>query len=186
MALPPGTISQVCYATYDLEAAAERWAKVTGAGPFFVVALPPDLQKTYRGKPARDTFKAAIGFLGTTCIELMQPTNDEPSIVREVLESRGEGAVHHVYPKIRPLDAAAYDELCAHYRANGLEEVLSFELPGLGRNAFFDAIDSLGCFLEVLEVGAEPYHAIMGGMYEAHLNWDGTDPLRDMARLPQV
>jgi hypothetical protein len=184
--LPPGSVSQVCYVTFDVRAAAERWARVTGAGPFFMMALPSDLQKVYRGRPARDTFVAAIGFLGETCIELIQPTNDEPSIIREVLDTRGEGAVHHVYPKIRPLDAAAYDDLCAHYRASGLEEVLSFQLPGLGRNAFFDAIDSLGCFIEVLEVGADAYHAILGGVHDAHLGWDGSNPVRDMASLQQA
>jgi hypothetical protein len=183
MRLSPGTTSQICYATFDLRLAAERWARMAGAGPFFLVDLPADLEKVYRGKPAEDTFQAAIGFMGTTCIELMQPTNEAPSIIREILDARGEGAVQHVYPNIRPLDIGQYDAVCAHYRTNGLEEALSFRLPGMGRNAFFDATQSLGCFLEVLEFDKEAYDAILGGMYEAHCNWNGSDLIRGIDSL---
>src|SRR3546814_13978811 len=61
-------------------------------------------------------------------------------------------SVHHHYPKIRCLTAPEYDALCASYRTLGYEEALSFHLPGLGRNSFFDATADLGFFLEVLEV----------------------------------
>jgi Glyoxalase/Bleomycin resistance protein/Dioxygenase superfamily len=183
--LSPGTISQVCYATFDLQAAAKRWARLTGAGPFFVMDLPAEIEKTYRGKPAKDTFRAAIGFMGKTCIELMQPTNEAPSIVREILDARGEGAVQHIYPQIRPLDATQYDAVCAGYREQGLEEALSFKLAGLGRNAFYDATQSLGCFIEVLEVGEAAYHTVLGGMYEAHRNWDGNEIFHSMESLTE-
>jgi hypothetical protein len=148
--------------------------------------LPADLEKTYRGEPAHDSFQAAIGFMGTTCIELMQPTNEAPSIIREILDARGEGAVQHLYPHIRPLDAGQYDEMCAKYTAMGLEEALSFRVPGMGRNAFFDATRTLGCFLEVLEFGADAYESVLGGMYESHRNWDGSDPIRSMDSLQRT
>src|SRR3546814_14882819 len=112
-------------------------------------------------------------FSGTTCIELVQPTNDQPSIFREVLDRHGEGAVHHHYPKIRCLTAPEYDALCASYRTLGYEEALSFHLPGLGRNSFFDATADLGFFLEVLEVPDAAYEYMMGGMYRQHVQWDG-------------
>ena len=110
----------------------------------------------------------------------MQPTNKAPSIIREILDARGEGAVQHMYPNIRPLDASQYDALCAKYRTMGLEEALSFQVPGMGRNAFFDATQSLGCFLEVLEFSEEAYNLVLGGMYEAHCEWDGSDLIRSM------
>jgi hypothetical protein len=183
MRLSPGTTSQICYATFDLRLAAQNWARVAGAGPFFLMELPADLEKTYRGEPAHDSFQAAIGFMGTTCIELMQPTNEAPSIIREILDARGEGAVQHMYPHIRPLDVGQYDEMCAKYKAMGLEEALSFRVPGMGRNAFFDATRTLGCFLEVLEFGADAYESVLGGMYESHCSWDGSDPIRRMDSL---
>jgi len=186
MRLSPGTTSQICYATFDLRLAAQNWARAAGAGPFFLMELPASLEKTYRGEPAHDSFQAAIGFMGTTCIELMQPTNEAPSIIREILDARGEGAVQHMYPHIRPLDAGHYDELCAKYKAMGLEEALSFRVPGMGRNAFFDATHTLGCFLEVLEFGVDAYESVLGGMYESHRGWDGSDPIRSMDSLQRT
>jgi hypothetical protein len=184
--LLPGSISQICYVSYDASAAAAQWARLSGAGPFFTVELPGDLRKIYRGRPAQDTFIACIGFLGTTCIEILQPTNEAPSIIREVLGARGEGAVHHVYPRIRPLDHAAYDELSARYRAEGLEEALSFYLPGVGRNAFYDATQTLGCFIEILECGEQAYQTMLGGMLSAHLQWDGRNLIRSMESLNTI
>ncbi len=186
MRLSPGTTSQICYATFDLRLAAQSWVRIAGAGPFYLMELPAGLEKTYRGEPAEDAFQAAIGFMGTTCIELMQPTNEAPSIIREILDARGEGAVQHMYPHIRPLDAGQYDAMCAKYRALGLEEALSFRVPGMGRNAFFDATRTLGCFLEVLEFGAEAYATVLGGMYESHCSWDGSDPIRSMDSLQRA
>src|SRR3546814_16101786 len=72
-------------------------------------------------------------FSGTTCIELVQPTNDQPSIFREVLDRHGEGAVHHHYPKIRCLTAPEYDALCASYRTLGYEEALRSEERRVGK-----------------------------------------------------
>ena len=148
MRLSPGTTSQICYATFDLRLAAQNWARAAGAGPFFLMELPADLEKTYRGEPAHDSFQAAIGFMGTTCIELMQPTNEAPSMIREILDPRGEGAVQHMYPHIRPLDAGQYDEMCAKYKAMGFEEALSFRVPGMGRNAFSMQRALSGAFLK--------------------------------------
>jgi hypothetical protein len=186
MRLSPGTTSQICYATFDLRVAAKSWVEAAGAGPFYLMELPAGLEKTYRGEPAEDSFQAAIGFMGTTCIELMQPTNRAPSIIREILEARGEGAVQHMYPHIRPLDAGQYDAMCAKYKAMGLEEALSFRVPGMGRNAFFDATRTLGCFLEVLEFGKEVYETVLGGIYESHCSWDGSDPIRSMDSLQRA
>src|SRR3546814_836547 len=138
---PQGSISQVCHVTHDLKAAAARWARI-GAGPFFLLALP-EIERNYRGGTAKDTFDAAIGFSGTTCIELVRPTNDQPSIFREVLDRHGEGAVHHHYPKIRCLTAPEYDALCASYRTLGYEEALSFHLPGLRSEEHTSELQSL-------------------------------------------
>jgi hypothetical protein len=182
MLVPAGTVTQTCYVTSDIETAVKRWVAL-GAGPFYRMDFPASIEKTYRGKPAEDSFSAAIGFLGTTLLEFLQPTNSAPSIIREILDHKGEGAVHHLYPRIRPLDAAAYDALCADYREQGFAEALFLNLPGMGRNAFYDATETLGCFLEVLEFGEPVYAAITEKLYRLHRDWDGKNPLRPISAL---
>ncbi|ALR19340.1 VOC family protein [Sphingobium baderi] len=183
MPVPIGSVTEICFVTENIEAAVDRWAKTTGAGPFIVMAFEPSPGNRYRGEPAEDAFRAAIGFLGTTLIELLQPANAAPSIIREVLDVKGEGALHHIYPSIKPLDAAAYDAQCEAYRASGFVEALSLHLPGMGRNAFFDARDTIGCFLEVLEFDRIAYDAITERLHALHLNWNGEEPLRSIEAL---
>jgi hypothetical protein len=178
MPVPVGSVTEFCFVTENIEAAVERWAATMGAGPFVVMEFEPQPGNRYRGGPAKDAFRAAIGFLGTALIELLQPANAAPSIIREVLDVAGEGALHHIYPKIRPLDAKAYDAQCDAYREQGLVEALSLHLPGMGRNAFFDARETIGCFLEVLEFDLPAYTAITERLYALHENWDGREPLR--------
>ena len=89
MSITPGTVTEVCYVTHDLDRTIQRWVDGVGAGPFFVMNLAADFGvRSYRGSPAKDSFKAALGFSGDTLLEFVQPTNDEPSVFREVLEPR--------------------------------------------------------------------------------------------------
>lgn len=182
MSIPIGSVTETCYVTRNLDNAMAEWTRTTGAGPWFDSEFPATLVKSYRGERSADSFRAAIAFAGTSLIELVQPTNAAPSIFREILEARGEGALHHVYPRIKPCKGADYDHACAAYRALGLESALSFSIEGLGRNDFFDATATLGCFIELLEIDEAVYDAIMRPIYQAHIQWDGkTRPLRSMS-----
>lgn len=167
--IAPGSISQMCFATRDMSLAVKKWTSAFGAGPFFEIALPQPLPRIYRGRPAEDRFAAVIGFMGSTLIEFLQPLNDAPSIIQEILTTRGEGALHHIYPCIRPLNAVQFDAARSGYRALGYKEALSFEMPGMGRNVFFDAVATLGCFVELLEFGTDAYEATLGPIHAAHM-----------------
>ncbi len=58
---------------------------------------------------------------------------------------------------------------------------MSFTIEGIGRNDFFDATATLGCFIELLEIDLAVYDAIMRPIYQAHTEWDGkTQPVRSM------
>ena len=54
--------------------------------------------------------------------------------------------------------------------------------PGIGRAAFFDALDSIGGFVEVMEV-EEDGHGAVERLREIHLGWDGSDPIRTFEDL---
>jgi hypothetical protein len=183
--IPIGSVTEICYVTNDLPGAVHRWAESLGAGPFFSLTIPAEFgTRIYRGSPADDSFAAALGFCGTSLIEFVQPLDQRPSVFREVLEERGDLAVHHVYPNIRPLAAAEFDTERARYERAGFAAALDMVLPGLGRNVLFDARHKLGVFVELLEV-SPPMYAGVERMLSAHQSWNGVRPLRDFAETMQ-
>lgn len=176
----PTTFSEVCYVVHDVEKAARQWAKTVGAGPFYLIE-PHDTARLYRGRPCSDPHRVALGHFGPTVLEFIQPLDDTPSIWREILDVKGE-TVHHVFPDIRPMTPQEYDRRFAAHQANGLEVALTGEVAGIGRHAFFDALDRMGCFIELLEV-SERIWAFTLAQHRAHLEFDGARPLRDMGEL---
>jgi len=185
MTMPHGTVTEVCYVTNDLNRAIERWADGVKAGPFYVMTLAADFGvRSYRGTPAKDSFKAALGFSGNTLLEFIQPLNDEPSVFQEVLKTKGDLAVHHIMPDIRPMSAGDYDALRDRYLELGYVPAIDMVLPGLGRNILFDAREQLGVFVELLEVSQAMYSGLET-MHAAHAAWDGQRPQRDfMESMP--
>ena len=179
--IPIGSVTEICYVTTDLPGAVHRWAESLGAGPFFSLTIPAEFgARIYRGSPADDSFAAALGFCGTSLIEFVQPLDDRPSVFREVLEERGDFAIHHVYPNIRPITAPEFDEQRARYELAGFAAALDMVLPGLGRNVLFDARPKLGVFIELLEVSPAMFAGVER-MLEAHQSWDGSRPMREFA-----
>lgn len=174
-----GTITELCYVTHDLESAIKRWAEGPKAGPFFVHTVPADGgERTYRGGPAKDSFMSAVGLCGNTLIELVQPTNDEPSVFQEVLQTKGEMAAHHVCPSMRELGAAEFDATYNEYVDLGYVPASEMVVPFIGRYCLFDAREQLGLFIELAEFSPELF-AGLEAMRAVHLNWDGDRPQRD-------
>lgn len=167
--------TQFCYVARDFEVAIDKWV-LAGAGPFFELDLSGLTDRDYRGTVARDTVRLGFGFLGTSQVEIVQPTNDAPSIYREVLDTRGE-VLHHIQPKMRPISAELFDAESARYESMGLKLAYSLTAPGVGRVAFFDGTEKLGFFIELVE-RSEEWCAKYAWMYEEHLNWNGKDPIR--------
>jgi Glyoxalase/Bleomycin resistance protein/Dioxygenase superfamily len=179
MALPEGAYTQTAFVVRNIEGTATGWTSLTGAGPWYL--LEPETKNTvYRGKPSGDKYRLAMGFLGATCIELIQPLDHEPSILNEILTVRGEG-FHHVCPKMSGLSGASFDARCRELERGGLQLASNTEVIGLGRAAFYDALDSIGGFIEVFELG--PGYAMVPLMADIHLAWDGSDPIRQLESL---
>ena len=180
MSILHGTVAQVCYVTHDIERAIKRWAEGVKAGPFYVQTIAADFgERSYRGAPAKDSYKAALGFCGNTLLEFIQPTNEEPSVFQEVLKTKGEMAVHHFYPNVRPISGAEYDAMRNRYLDLGYVAALDMVLPGLGRCILFDARDQVGVFVELIEI-SPPLYAGLEYMHAVHVNWDGHRSCREM------
>jgi hypothetical protein len=167
--------TQTAFVTHDLERAIATWHAI-GAGPFDVLDLSPlfaDREKcprTYRGKPSKDEFRIATGFLGKNQIELIQPTNDAPGVFREGLEARGEG-MHHIQRLVCPVDAALFDQTADGYAAEGYELMATITQPNGHRVAFYDSVSRLGFFLELVERHPRVFQMIVD-QHQRHLERD--------------
>lgn len=167
----PGTVLQVAHVVRDYRPAVDRWVSTLGAGPFFTLDIT-DTEQIYRGRVSPANFSVAVGVLGDTFIELVQPNDDSPSPFNEVLDQRGEG-LHHYWLACDDFDAAV-----ARYTADGHAQVGYGEMPGgMGRGTFFDTTAAIGCFVELLEM-APPLWAVVDKMKAIHAEWDGKDPIR--------
>ena len=89
-----GGISQIGYVVRDLDAATGHWAGRLGVGPWFKVDPFPVRNFLYRGQPSASTWALALSYSGQVQIELIQPTNDEPSMYRDFLQAGHQGVQH--------------------------------------------------------------------------------------------
>ena len=89
-----GPIVQIGYVVRDIDAAMEHWARGAGVGPFVFKANVTFPHITYRGEPAHIETAVAHAFSGDLDVELIQQTNDAPSIYTDFLAEFGEGMQH--------------------------------------------------------------------------------------------
>lgn len=169
--IPLGPPVQIAYAVDDAEAAAHRWARAFGAGPFFLARHIPVTDVVHRGRPSVFDHTSAYGQWGSIMVELVQDHGTEGTAVRD-LYAPGQSGLHHL--------AYIVDDLDATTAALG---ALGFELAqaasaGSTRFHFVDAVEVMGHFLELYE----PSPGLLG-FYErvaaAAVGWNGDDPVRD-------
>ncbi|ONH25633.1 VOC family protein [Pseudofrankia asymbiotica] len=160
---------QLGFLVDDVLAAADRWVRVFGVGPFNV--MPPiDQRATYRGTEATITIQVAVAQAGPVQIELIQQLCDRPSVYREW--SRDGTHAFHQLATVTP----DYDGKKAHYEALGYE-IAAESLSGRFRVAFIDTTADFGFYTEVVE-GTPGFLANLGKIARASAAWDGSDPVR--------
>lgn len=173
-----GTILQLCQVISDLDKSLEHWTQVLGAGPFFVFDVPVLPGQMYRGKPTEVSMRVAFGFSGGLLIELLQQTNDGPSVFKEMIESQGEGH-HHVMLGI------PYDAGVERLQRHGFEMAYSAQMPTGERFCLFDTRSSNGGYVELVDFSPAS-EAMLAQMHKAHLAWDGvTNPVRGLEALAE-
>ena len=176
--------TQTCYVVDDLDQALGGWIEA-GAGPFFTVdsSIIPG-ERLYRGKVATDTFRVGLGFIGTTQLEIIQPTDEQPSIFREVMGTGVTGNIlHHVQPSIRVKSAEEFEQDLADMEQRGYRIVQTLTTPdGLPVRFFENPQNPLGYFIELARK-SEAAFAVSEAMYRAHLGRRSDDPIRPMSSL---
>lgn len=165
-----GTVCQIAYCPRDFDAALKFWTETMGVGPFFRRGPLNFPGLLYRGQPSDITFNMAIGYWGDIQIELIEQTNDQPSIYRDWTD-RGMEGVHHICIVVDDVQAAR--ALCVE-RGYSIEQELYY--PG-GGAIYVDAGGGAGTLTEMVQLSPEQ-SARFDSYREAARNWDGTDPVR--------
>ncbi|MDT3439254.1 MULTISPECIES: VOC family protein [unclassified Pseudofrankia] len=161
---------QLGFLVDDVLAAAAKWARVFGVGPFHVMPAS-DQHATYRGTQATITIRVAVAQTGPVQIELIQQLCDRPSVFREW--SRDGTRAFHQLATVTP----DYDGKKAHYQELGYEIAAESRSSGRFRVAYVDTVADFGFYTEVIE-STPGFLANLSKLARASAAWDGTDPLR--------
>jgi catechol 2,3-dioxygenase-like lactoylglutathione lyase family enzyme len=138
---------QQAWVVDDLEAAAQRFSRTLGIGPFFIADYRPEFFETveYRGQPGSLQMRTAIAYAGAIQVELIQPMGTGPSCYRDTVPAGREG-FHHICFWTHDIDADIVD-----YVARGCSVAVRARVKKGPRFAYLDATASIGCMVELLE-----------------------------------
>lgn len=144
-------ITQLAFLVPDLATAVATWGAVLGRSDWLVytynASTVPTL--TFRGEPASLSVRLALSGAAPQ-LELIEPLAG-PSIYDEWIDLHGYGA-HHVgfhVPRAEPvIDQLATEGFAAVQAGSG------YGLDGDGAFAYYDLVDALGLYAEVIEVPA--------------------------------
>jgi hypothetical protein len=170
MPKPDNSFFQCAWIVNDLLAAAERWTRFAGIGPFYLMPRVSMDDMIYRGQPSWMEISGAIAQAGAIQIELIEQHGDTPSAYREVYPAGQEG-MHHVARMTNDFDGEA-----ARFRDAGIDLVMSSRFGDM-RGAYFDTRTALGHMTEIIEA-RESIKSIFAIVADAARDWDGRDPIR--------
>jgi hypothetical protein len=171
-------IKQIAYVVPDIRAAARRHADLFGSGPYFIAEGYRDIAHIYRGEARTMNIDSALGQWGDVQIELIQPTDERPSIFREGGSAAGAGPkCHHIC--FHPDNLA---QAIAGYEARGYPVAFEFTLPGGTRTVLMDTLADLGHFVEFYERTPEIVH-LYSFIEQAAARFDGTDLIRPIGDI---
>lgn len=176
MTMAPGVpgrhVMQVAFMVDDLEAAAHRWIRTTGIGPFLTVPHVHLAEYDYRGSKASGLdFSVALAQTGGVQIELVQQHCDSPSAYRDTI-AKGVQGFHHL-----AIYTDRYDETYRGYVDQGFISAVD-GMFGKLRFSYIDTSAAIGCMIELVEEDADQ-SAFFRRVADAAAGWDGvTDPIR--------
>jgi catechol 2,3-dioxygenase-like lactoylglutathione lyase family enzyme len=155
----------------DAAAAAERWARDFGAGPFFVRPHIGVVDVVHRGRPSTFDHTSAYGQWGSIMVELVEDHSRGSTAVRDVY-APGESGLHHLAFLVGDLAGAVRAMLDMGY-----EVAMSARTEGGVAFHFVDAIATHGHMFELYEP-VERLVRFYRMVADAADGWDGSDPVR--------
>jgi methylmalonyl-CoA epimerase len=142
-------VAQVALIVPNLDKAVEMYWNLFGIGPWHIYTYGKPLVKsmTYHGEPAEYKMRVALGYLGPTRIELIQPLEGD-NVYDDFVKEHGYG-VHHFGVLVDDMRAAL-----AEAEAAGLTMIMDgagFGADGDGHYAYLDTEDKIGVTIELIE-----------------------------------
>src|SRR6218665_56607 len=150
----------------------DHWVKVMGVGPWFHFERVQLDNFTYKGEPSPLEMSVALANSGDLQIELIQQTNDAPSMYRDFLAAGHEGLQHVAY--------WTNDYQALYDQALALGFRVGHEGQGGGPNgrfAYFDAQAHPGTVIELSDISGNK-RSLFEFIKKASIGWDGKDPIR--------
>ena len=171
---PLGAIMQTAYVVDDLEAAAVKWTKTLGIGPWLLLEHFEADNMTYYGKPTDVDLSVALAYAGSMCYELIFVHNDVPNVYSDVVRKQGFGCFHHW-----AISTETFDEDVARYKSQGYEVAFYGEVRPVGgkRFAYIDTLKDNGGMVELIEISPE-VEGLFSMVKDMSINWDGKDIIR--------
>ena len=164
---------QLGHVVDDVLAAASRWVRAFGIGPFHV--LPVVEQRTnFEGEMRSVRIQVAVAQAGPVQIELIQQHCHTPSIFQNW--SRGGTSAFHQIATVTD----DYDGKKACFEALGYKIAAESD-AGKFRVAYVDTSADFGFYTEVVE----SYSGLLAqvrAISDRCANWNGVDPVRIMTR----
>lgn len=159
---------QHAYFVADAAAAAERWSKTFGAGPFFLMEHIPLADVVIRGVPGSLDHTSAYGQLGDIMVELVQQNCAAASVFTDY-----PAGLHHMATFAEDLDVALTELATA-----GVPTAMTATTATGGlRFAFADARALCGHYIELYqdEPSIRDFYQFVR---TAATGWDGRNPVR--------
>ena len=166
-----GNINQIGYVVRDIHASMDHWLRL-GVGPWFYIQNVVTDYFRYRQEDSDMTMSVALANLGDVQLELIQPTNDAPSVYKDFLDSGREGAQHIACWTTNYLDL--YDRALAAGYTVAQEGSIGGEQ---GRFAYLDTEFDQGTVIEISDISG-PKGQMFAYIRDVAASWDGADPIR--------
>ncbi len=173
---PPGCLHpvQVAYHVPDPEAAALRFARDYGWGPFYLMRHIPLTWARHRDQPAEFDHSSAYGQAGEVMVELITQHGNAPSALRDLYGPEQTG-IHHVACFVPQLPTALEEA-----RNRGEAVALEAMTQNGVHFAMVDTSTQLGHMLELYEQtpALADFYAFIR---RKAAGWDGSRPLRELS-----
>lgn len=163
-------LCQMAFVVQDIQKSMQQYTDIFGAGPWSFFDKVPVRDHLYRGKPAPLNANLAVTYAGDMQIELIQQTDDLPSVYLEIVNAHGYG-LHHCGVVTRNFDADL-----ARYKALG-HEVAGSAVTIFDTRAVYLASPDLPHMIELVETNP-PFEAAFDEMRRTSMTWDGSQPVR--------
>jgi hypothetical protein len=163
---------QAAFVVEDLQEAMQRWIRMQGVGPFFVLRHGKMEDLRYRGRPVEVDASFAMAQAGAIQIELVQQHNVGPSAYRDTIPAGTEG-FHHIC-----IVTEDYPAEIKHYAEQGCIPAMDGRF-GEMLFCYMDTCQQLGYMTEIIQKW-EPVTKVHKMVADSAVGWDGKDPIRDL------